>query len=122
MRRATHGKEAAMPGEEYSPQAIRSYRVLSCACLIAGFCGAAPAQTPAEPADQPAQRLEEVVVHARRRDETLADVPLAVSVRSGEQLREDNAVLLQDVARDVPNVRMVSSPQSVSALDVTMRG
>jgi len=66
--------------------------------------------------------LEEVIVYARRREERLQDTPLAVSARSGEQLREANAVLLEDIDRDIPNTRMVSSPQSVSALDVTIRG
>ena len=66
--------------------------------------------------------LEEVIVYARRRVERIQDTPLAVSARSGEQLREANAVLLEDIDRDIPNTRMVSSPQSVSALDVTIRG
>jgi iron complex outermembrane recepter protein len=66
--------------------------------------------------------LEEVIVHARRRDEKLEEIPLSVTALSGEELREESAVLLEDIGRDAPNVRMVSSPQSVSALDVTMRG
>jgi iron complex outermembrane recepter protein len=66
--------------------------------------------------------LEEVIVHARRRDERLADVPLAISVVSGAELHQQSAVLFEDIGRELPNVRMVSSPQSVSALDVTMRG
>ncbi len=69
-----------------------------------------------------AASLEEIIVYARRREERAEDTPLAVSVRSGEHLREANAVLLEDIDRDIPNTRMVSSPQSVSALDVTIRG
>jgi len=91
--------------------------------LVAGIGGSfatpAPAQQSTAAAVTP---LEEVVVHARRREEKLEDAPLSVSVRSGEQLQEQSAVLFEDVGRDVPNVRMTSSPQSVSALDVTMRG
>ena len=96
------------------------------ACLsLAVLAGASVAQaTPPQGADPlaGAATLEEVIVHARRRDERLEETPLAVSVRSGEQLRQQSATLLEDVAREIPNVRMVSSPQSVSALDVTMRG
>jgi iron complex outermembrane receptor protein len=78
---------------------------------------------PASDADTSARSpLEEVIVYARRREERVEDAPIAISVRSGEALREASAQLLADVGRDVPNVRMVSSPQSVSALDVTMRG
>jgi iron complex outermembrane receptor protein len=91
----------------------------------AGLAGADPA-TPDEAAPQQSAAgggsLQEVIVYARRREERLEDTPLAVSVRSGEQLREANAELLEDIDRDVPNTRMVSSPQSVSALDVTIRG
>ncbi|MBV8876455.1 MAG: TonB-dependent receptor [Gammaproteobacteria bacterium] len=82
---------------------------------------ATPASAPQSAASGPGA-LEEVIVYARRRQERAEDIPLTVSVRSGEQLREANAVLLEDIDRDIPNTRMVSSPQSVSALDVTIRG
>jgi iron complex outermembrane receptor protein len=67
-------------------------------------------------------QLHEIIVYARRRAEPVEDTPLAVSVRSGEELREASAVLLEDIGRDVPNLHMYASPQSVSALDVSMRG
>ena len=67
-------------------------------------------------------QLHEVIVYARRRAEPVEETPLAVSVRSGEELREASALLLDDLGRDVPNVHMYASPQSVSALDVTIRG
>src|ERR1700728_1147079 len=60
------------------------------------------------------QELTEVVIYARHRTEPIQDSPLAVSVRSGEELREQSADLLGDVGRDIPNVYMFSSPQSVS--------
>jgi len=66
--------------------------------------------------------LGEIVVTARRRDEKIVEAPIAVTVETGEQLKDQNAVLFDDVAREVPNVRMMPSPQSESALDVTMRG
>jgi iron complex outermembrane receptor protein len=92
------------------------------AILLTGAPGAyAVAPAPDEPSAQSGP-LQEVIVYARRRGERIEDTPLAISVRSGEQLREETAVLLEDIGRDVPKVRMVSSPQSVSALDVTMRG
>ena len=81
-----------------------------------------PASTNDVDADSSEQELSEVVVHARRRTESIQDSPLAVSVRSGEELREQSAELVADVGRDIPNVYMFSSPQSVSALNITMRG
>jgi iron complex outermembrane receptor protein len=83
-----------------------------------------PADEAAAAADSAADssRLQEVIVYARRRAEPVEQTPLAVSVRTGEELREASAVLLDDIGRDVPNVHMYASPQSVSALDVSMRG
>jgi iron complex outermembrane receptor protein len=99
---------------------------LALTVLAAARLAAADPSTPDEAVPQQsaaaAGDLEEVIVYARRREERLEDTPLAVSVRSGEQLREANAVLLDDIDRDIPNTRMISSPQSVSALDVTIRG
>jgi iron complex outermembrane receptor protein len=69
-----------------------------------------------------ASGLQEVTVYARRREERIEDTPVAITVRSGAQLQEEAALLIEDVGRDAPNTRMVSSPQSVSALDVTIRG
>ena len=87
------------------------------AILLTGAPGAyAVAPAPDEPSAQSGP-LQEGIVYARRREERIEDTPLAISVRSGEQLREETAVLLEDIGRDVPNVRMVSSPQSVCALD-----
>ncbi|HYP65140.1 MAG TPA: Plug domain-containing protein, partial [Steroidobacteraceae bacterium] len=95
--------------------------LLAAARLAAADPGAPDEAAPQQPAAA-AGALEEVIVYARRREERLEDTPLAVSARSGEQLREANAVLLEDIDRDIPNTRMISSPQSVSALDVTIRG
>ncbi len=95
---------------------------LAAALLTDAPVAFAAVASPDEEPSAPGVALQEVIVHARRREEKLQDAPLAISVRSGEQLREELAVLIEDVGRDLPNVRMVSSPQSVSALDVTVRG
>jgi iron complex outermembrane receptor protein len=66
--------------------------------------------------------LEEIVVHARRRDEKVADVPLAVTVVSGVDLADQSAVLIEDALREIPNTLAFKSARSTSALEVTMRG
>jgi len=102
---------------------LRQLSAVGLALALSAAASGAPAdQGPASTPASAGGELQEVVVYARRREERLEDTPLALSVRTGEELREESAVLLEDIARDVPNVRMVSSPQSVSALDVTMRG
>jgi outer membrane receptor protein involved in Fe transport len=66
--------------------------------------------------------LAEVVVTSRRREETLQDVPLAETVRSGADLEQQSAVLFEDAVQDVPNTLAFKSARSVSALEITMRG
>ncbi|MBP7334243.1 TonB-dependent receptor [Niveispirillum sp.] len=57
--------------------------------------------------------LEEIVVTAQRRAQTLADVPLSVSVLGGETLAAAGVNRLDDVARMTPNFQVVqgSTPQ-----------
>ena len=66
--------------------------------------------------------LAEVVVTSRRREETLQDVPLAETVRSGADLEQQSAVLFEDAVQAVPNTLAFKSARSVSALEITMRG
>ncbi|HUN93525.1 MAG TPA: TonB-dependent receptor plug domain-containing protein, partial [Burkholderiaceae bacterium] len=87
-----------------------------------GTTSPARAQDDAPGASMSPPNLEEAVITARRRPERLQDAPLAATVESGDQLQEQDAVVFGDVGRLVPNVRMVASPQSASALDITMRG
>ena len=48
--------------------------------------------------------LEEVVVTAQQREQSLQDVPVAVSTMSGEQIAENGIVDLQEVTQHIPNV------------------
>jgi len=50
--------------------------------------------------------LEEVLVTARRRSESLQDAPLAVSAISGESLRDAGITNLADITELVPNVQI----------------
>ena len=109
--------ESARAGTHPRPSALLALAV------AAGMLLPAPERAVAQQVQAAAYgQLEEVIVHARRRSERLEEAPLAVTVRSAAQLQQQTALVLGDVGRAVPNVRMVSSPQSVSALDVTMRG
>ncbi|MET0660955.1 MAG: hypothetical protein ABW110_22680, partial [Steroidobacteraceae bacterium] len=55
-----------------------------------------PAQTPA---------LEEVIVSARKRDERLQDVPVAVTAFSEQQLRDQNLQTVTDLSTTTPSLR-----------------
>jgi iron complex outermembrane receptor protein len=93
--------------------------LLSSGALAAGAARADPAR---EPADTAGYDLQEVVVQARRRAETLLEVPLAETVKTGAELQSESAVLFADLAQGVPNMLAFKSARSVSALEVTIRG
>lgn len=64
--------------------------------------------------------LEEIVVTARKREESLQDVPIAVTVVSGDILREENIRKLEDLAPTLPNF---FHAESVSGNDqIAVRG
>src|SRR6201996_923841 len=76
---------------------------VSCAALLAGSVSAQPS---AQPADQPAASagLEEIVVTARRREEKLQTVPIAISAVSGEQLKAHEIANAVDLGKLIPSL------------------
>lgn len=82
---------------------------VSTTMLLAG--GAAQAQTSGgatSRADEQQANLEDIVVTASRRSETLRDVPTAVSAYGGDLLRERQIVTLTDVSSISPNIQISS--------------
>ncbi len=53
-----------------------------------------------------AQQLEEVVVTATKRAQGLQDVPIAISVMSGEKLGDLGLTNLEDVTAYLPNIHV----------------
>ena len=95
--------------------------------LVAGLAGAMPVRaaapgSAADSVDSGDAGLQEIVVHARRREESETRVPLAVSVISGADLADQSAVTIEDGLREIPNTLAFRSARSASALEVTMRG
>mgnify|MGYP000707635423 CR=1 FL=1 len=66
-----------------------------------------------------AQQLEEIIVTAQKRSESLADVPLSVNVVGGEQISNSGITNLNDLADFVPNLSM---NQTGLGTNVTIRG
>jgi len=77
----------------------------------------AEAETPAEPGIG-----NVIVVTARRREERLVDVPIAVTALSGEELATRGALDITDVAQSVPNVTLEASRGTNSTLTAFIRG
>jgi iron complex outermembrane recepter protein len=83
--------------------------------------GAAPADAVTQ--DQAAQGSDQdIVVTARRRNEVLQDVPIAVTAYSGEQLERQGAVDITDVADTTPNVNLETSRGTNTTLTAFIRG
>ncbi len=62
------------------------------------------------------------MVTARRRDEALLDVPIAVTAFSGRQLERQGAVDITDVGDTTPNVTLEASRGTNSTLTAFIRG
>jgi iron complex outermembrane receptor protein len=111
----------------------------SCAALLGTVAAAALYTTPAlaqenpdtsatTPSNQQTQAApaeasdEQIVVTARRRNELLLDVPVAVTAFSGEQLDRQGALDITDIADTTPNVTLEVSRGTNSTLTPFIRG
>ena len=65
---------------------------------------------------------QDIVVTARRRNEVLQDVPIAVTAYSGEQLDRQGALDITDVADTTPNVNLETSRGTNTTLTAFIRG
>ncbi len=66
--------------------------------------------------------LEEIVVTARRRDESLQDVPIAISAMDSNYLREHNVTQLNDLGTKVPSFRVSTGGSSTNEPVLSIRG
>jgi iron complex outermembrane receptor protein len=78
--------------------------------------------TAAAQADAETGESGDIVVTARRRNEALLDVPIAVTVYSGEQLEREGAIDITDVGDTTPNVTLEVSRGTNSTLTAFIRG
>ena len=79
----------------------------------------ADAQTASEPAEA---TNPDIIVTARRRNEVLQDVPIAVTAYSGAQLDRAGALDITDVADSTPNVTLEVSRGTNTTLSAFIRG
>lgn len=81
----------------------------------------APAVT-AQDQQQSMRFLEEVVVTARRREESQQDVPIAITTMNEDFLRKQNITSIESIGTQVPSVRISSGGTGTSEPVVTIRG
>jgi iron complex outermembrane receptor protein len=89
--------------------------------MVAGFTGAVKAQsvTSAPVATNESQPLEEIVVTAQKRQETVQATPLSISAFTGDSLRRQNVADITDLSNITPNVNV---NQSNGVTRITIRG
>lgn len=68
-----------------------------------------PPLPPSVPIETSALVLEEILVTARKREESLQDIPVSVAVVSGQEIRSKNIQNLQDLSIQVPNFFVTES-------------
>jgi iron complex outermembrane receptor protein len=96
-------------------------KVLGVAALTAIGVGAAEIQAPAaaqEDGSSASAPIEEVTVSARRREEAAQDVPIPVSVVSGQVITEVGAFTVNRIKELVPTVQLYSSNPRNTALNI----
>ncbi|TAK53036.1 MAG: TonB-dependent receptor [Gammaproteobacteria bacterium] len=97
-------------------------RVTWLAMLSAGVGGIAAAGGAAAQEPGAVAQVDEIVVTARRREETLLDVPVAVTSISGDALIDAGAQDLTAITQTTPNVTLENSRATNSTLTAFIRG
>ena len=101
---------------------MRLTTILAAGTAIATLmtCGAANAQTAQATGPDGASQVDDVVVTARKREERLQDVPIAVTATSGETLEREQINLVKDVAALTPGLNI--SSDAVGRAFLAIRG
>ena len=105
-------------------------RHVKCALLAGAAWGVLAGATVAQDAEATAQAanakdaatVDDIVVTARRRAESLQDVPVAVTAVSGEQLEARGALDITELARSTPSLTLNAARGSNSTLISFIRG
>lgn len=94
--------------------------------LLLACCSLAPVHyshaQEAASQEEGAYRLEEIVVTARRREESLQDVPIAVTAISGADLAVKGVANISELSQSVPSVTLEASRATNSTLTAFIRG
>jgi len=93
---------------------------ITASCIALGTCLAAPAYAQDESAETE-RKLDTVMVTATKRPETLQDVPVAVSARSGKDLENSGVSSIEGLATLVPSLTFTQSSNELNS-SVRIRG
>lgn len=102
---------------------LKAALLASAACaVVPSFAAAQTAAQTAAPAETTAGSVEELVVTARRREETLKDVPVAVTAVTAARLEQQGARDITTLQQFTPNLTLQVARGSNSTLISFIRG
>ncbi|MCR6701427.1 MAG: TonB-dependent receptor [Dokdonella sp.] len=90
--------------------------------LAAPWAGAQDAPAAAPASDGEIERLDGITVTARRREESIQDVPVSVSAFGEQDLQQIQAQNIDSLQGSVPNMNIVQGRGSSGAVNVFIRG
>lgn len=89
-----------------------SRKALACSVALIALAGAGSALAQTAPAAEPETRVDEVIVTAQRRSQSLQDVPVTVTVFGAEQIEEARIQAIDDVSTRTPGMQFDAFPAS----------
>lgn len=95
----------------------RCRQVTTAAFVIATAAGGAQAQ---DTADAPVRKLEEIVVTAQKREQTLMEIPQSITVLDGEMLQRQQADDFKDYLSLIPGLSLEGNTPGISR--ISLRG
>jgi iron complex outermembrane receptor protein len=106
---------------------MKSFKSLRSMCFLTGVAvtamtlsgGAALAQAAD---DEESAGLTEIIVTARKVQEDMQTVPVAITALSGDDLADRSIIRVQDIGRFVPGMTTRPGSNTPSALTITLRG
>lgn len=100
----------------------RKYLSMAVGCALLAPAAFVQAQEQQPAAGQQATQLDEVTVTARRRAESIQDVPVAVSAFGEEQIKDLQASTVEGLQGAVPNMNIAQGRGSANSVNVFIRG
>src|SRR3974390_2525042 len=91
-------------------------------CLLLWQPATAQTPEPAAASSADGEQLEEIIVTARKREEDVQTVPIAVSVTSGQTLAQHQVTDLYALQKLVPSLGVGSNVQQVGEPTFAIRG
>jgi iron complex outermembrane receptor protein len=102
---------------------IKTCTVGLASLLITGFGANAPAADAGDEfAEADSLMLEEIVVTARRREESAQTVPVSITAITASDLANRSAVVLSDIAKETPSLTIQSRASDQNTQIVQLRG